>query len=95
MPGPASRIAATMPSPAIRVASRSIAISRGLFTARSALTIGSRFLISDDGAAAFSLAMNVASRESRPSQGSCRFAVHSRVGSPCDWLPRTSAANGV
>ena len=59
MPGRASRIASMMPSPAMRVASRMTAISRGLFTARSALTIGSRSLISTSGAAAFSFAMNV------------------------------------
>ncbi len=79
----------------MRVASRMIAISRGLFTARSALRIGSRFLISACGAAIFSLAIKVASRESRPSQGSCRLVFQNRVGSPCDWLPSTSAANGV
>ena len=79
----------------MRVASRMIAISRGLLVTRSASRIGSRSLISDCGAAAFSFAMNASSRETRPSHGSCLVARQSAAGSLDDASPSTSGRNGV
>src|SRR5690349_14228906 len=49
MPGRASRMASMIPSPAMRVASRRIAISRGLVIARVSSRMGSRSSIRDGG----------------------------------------------
>ena len=95
MPGLQSRMASMMARPVMRVASRRIAISRGLFVPRSSSRIGSRFAISERGEAALSFAMNASSRDSRPSHGSF-FVLRARAnGSEAEALPSTSGRCGV
>ncbi len=80
----------------MRVASRMMAISRGLLMARSPSSDRIEILAAPTcGAAALSFWMNCSSREMRPSHGSFFVAVASAAGSPADASPRTSGRNGV
>ena len=94
-PGAASRIASMMPSPVMRVASRMVAISRGLLMKRIASSTGSRSLRSRPGALALIFSTNACSREGRPSQGSVAVARAHAAASPADPLPSTSGRMGV
>ena len=74
-------MASIMPSPAMRVASRRIAISRGLLMERSSSRIGSRSAILDCGAIVFRCCRKASSREMRPSHGSALVLRASVAGS--------------